>query len=678
MSRIKDGALEMGTSVHEFQLLEQAAEYSNTALSAMTSGMNKLEAALQDAAREGGSSAKKFDDLGINWKKLLGMSIAERFVYISQSIDNLSTSSAEYSKWATIIGEKNMPKLREAAMNAAGGIDGLEESLKRTGEITDRQLEQYDKAINKLQQWKRSLIVTAVSMVDVEQGQRRVMEATALMNGKMSELYSKVPDIASRVKLLTDAWENYSGKKTPEMIAEYNKILAGLTVELDKSTEAQKKATAAKEAELITLGETKDSVAALSKKYGDSASYLQSLISLSNTALGKGADAARVIQNAISAATDAVTKDTAKMTDSLKTPYEKFLEMEKELQRRVDLKIPGADSLIKSFRETNPVIKETQTALKDFDTTLASVDAEAAYIIKLREINTQIKEWSANAAIGSQRAEELGAKMRQAAYEQANAKEMATAEDVKKFIRTPSQVREQDVADITNNQFLKSDEKDTAISEINTGFVTMRNNMIASAEELQNNTNLWGGLRDAAADATVQFNAATNVGQLQKVQASLDATREKYSALGQVGYAAVQSLSAGFARLIVEGGSVKDMLMGVVQMIAQMMIQYALMSAFKSMGFGGMFAGGGDVNPNKLYVVGEKGPELFSPKARGTIINQDQIASKTSGGSGAPVIQFNLSAYDTTGMSQMIDSKTPSIVAQALRQWKYENARGKM
>ena len=46
--------------------------------------------------------------------------------------------------------------------------------------------------------------------------------------------------------------------------------------------------------------------------------------------------------------------------------------------------------------------------------------------------------------------------------------------------------------------------------------------------------------------------------------------------------------------------------------------------------FGGFFAEGGDVSPGKMYVVGEKGPEIFKPKQSGQIIPNDQLPNLKS------------------------------------------------
>jgi hypothetical protein len=43
-------------------------------------------------------------------------------------------------------------------------------------------------------------------------------------------------------------------------------------------------------------------------------------------------------------------------------------------------------------------------------------------------------------------------------------------------------------------------------------------------------------------------------------------------------------------------------------------------TVFSFLGFGGARAGGGDVQPGRAFLVGERGPELFSPRTPGTIV----------------------------------------------------------
>lgn len=66
--------------------------------------------------------------------------------------------------------------------------------------------------------------------------------------------------------------------------------------------------------------------------------------------------------------------------------------------------------------------------------------------------------------------------------------------------------------------------------------------------------------------------------------------------------------------------------------------------------FGGHKAAGGDVSPGKAYLVGENGPELFSPAATGSIIPNNAISS-----SSRPVMinqTFNVQAQDANSFRE--------------------------
>ena len=674
---IKDGATELGTSFKDFQILQTAAEYSSEAMGVLTSALNKLETNLQKARNEGGATAKTFRDMGVSISSLQSMSAGQRFAYIAQDIKKAIDPSARFAEWAELLGAKALPKLKEALDNASVGYDALAKKTAQTGYITDDTIKKYDEVVKRWDRGKKIMVAGIANLVE-EMSLRK-----DIMGGHLDEVADKLQTNQEKVELYMRAMSvmEKSGGWTKEQIQSIEDLAVKynlLASEERFQAQQAENATNANAKQVGTLGDTKDAVSELGKSYGDTSDHLRALWDLFNTVLPRGTESTRVLQDAIDATTAAITKDTERIADSLKTPYEKYLEIVKELEKRKADGIPGAAEVLEAYKKTNPEIKATIESTDKLNQLWASVDEAKAYELGISEINKQIRDLATNSNIATSELVDLEAKLKKQLYEKTNSKAMGKAEDIRKFIQTPAQSKASEVSDINANKFLSDTEKKTAIAEVNDGFVTMRNNMIASADELKNNTELWGGLRDAAAKASTQFEAATTVGELKKVQAGLDQTQSRYAELQYVGNMAIEGLASGFAKLIVEGGSVKDMLGSLVKMIAETMIQMAIIHAIKSTGiFGGMYAGGGDVNPNKLYVVGENGPELFSPKARGTIINQDQIAAKTSGGNNAPVIQFNLSAYDTTGMSQMIDQKTPGIVAQAMNRWRYENSRGK-
>lgn len=77
-----------------------------------------------------------------------------------------------------------------------------------------------------------------------------------------------------------------------------------------------------------------------------------------------------------------------------------------------------------------------------------------------------------------------------------------------------------------------------------------------------------------------------------------------------------------------------------VQQLLQSLVRLAAQSAFRSLFggggvtgllsgvFGGLRAAGGPVEPGRSYIVGEQGPELFTPRQSGTIVPNDAIGGK--------------------------------------------------
>ncbi|MBI1756205.1 MAG: hypothetical protein HYR64_03760 [Fimbriimonas ginsengisoli] len=56
-------------------------------------------------------------------------------------------------------------------------------------------------------------------------------------------------------------------------------------------------------------------------------------------------------------------------------------------------------------------------------------------------------------------------------------------------------------------------------------------------------------------------------------------------------------------------------------------------------GFGGWFAGGGDVFPGRVYGVGERGPELFVPWTSGRILSSNDLRAALAGAGGVQIVQ---------------------------------------
>lgn len=682
MLAIKDGATQLGTSNKDFQVLQYAAEYSEEAMSSVVTVLNKLDQQLQEATNNGGAAAKMFKDIGVNVSELSKLSAGQRFAAIAQDIKSAEDPGARFSQWASILGEKILPKLKEALGNASVGYAELEANTKKIGIVTDESIRKYDQAVKSLEKLKRTAVVAIAGLLDATPAQLGQNLGMYLMDTtkKVEDFGKGGATAAIRLQHLTNALDSFNanfagkGKVPASRLAEYKALMASLTDTINKETAAVKAAEDAAAEHAKTLGETKDEIAAINTQYDSSIQKYEALQKLYSSSANTKAQQ-DVIRAEIQKTSKTMEDEVKRLSESMLTPMQRYNATLAELKQKVALNVAGAKEVLSAFEQTNPAIKEAETATREYNDAMAQTSPALAYAAAIAAVDEQVKKWSDDATIGTQKANEYGAAMKAALA--ANTPAARFTKDYQEYLQTPEQKRQKQIGDI-NASNLSDKDKSAAIYDLDTGFVQMQKQLVEQSREIQNQTNQWTELSNAAKTAETEYNSATTIAELTKTKQALDAVQEQYEFMGEVGSRAVESLSAGFARLIVEGGSVKDMLKGVLQMIAELIIQQAILSMVKSMGFGGMFAGGGDVNPNKYYVVGENGPELFSPKARGTIINDTQIAARSSGGGSAPVIQFNLSAYDTQGMSQMIDSKTPAIIAQAMRTWKYENSRGKM
>jgi phage-related minor tail protein len=75
---------------------------------------------------------------------------------------------------------------------------------------------------------------------------------------------------------------------------------------------------------------------------------------------------------------------------------------------------------------------------------------------------------------------------------------------------------------------------------------------------------------------------------------------------------------------------------------------------------GGALASGGPVAPGQSYLVGEEGPELFTPAGAGTIISNAELKAR-----GAPQVVFNISTPDASSFLKS-QSQIAAMMSRAL------------
>ncbi len=189
----------------------------------------------------------------------------------------------------------------------------------------------------------------------------------------------------------------------------------------------------------------------------------------------------------------------------------------------------------------------------------------------------------------------------------------------------------------------------------------------------------WQVVTDAITDFTEQTNqaekATEKLGDTMK-----DALSEKLKAIPD-------TLSGAFASAIVYGQNLSESLKSLAQDIVYTIVKaWILKSLFGGVGslFGGSIgaasagvgngasasisipglASGGPVSAGKSYIVGEEGPELFSPSSSGSIIPNGTAI----GGGGGDIYNINMTikALDSKDVSQVLSGQRGVIESLAV------------
>jgi hypothetical protein len=171
----------------------------------------------------------------------------------------------------------------------------------------------------------------------------------------------------------------------------------------------------------------------------------------------------------------------------------------------------------------------------------------------------------------------------------------------------------------------------------------------------------------------------------QRIQIAAD-VKKNDEELGKSAREAARILSEGFEDAIFSGKKLSE----VVRQLALDLVKMAFRSTItaplgKALGgffgnlslFGGARAGGGPVGANKSYLVGERGPEIFTPSSAGNVIsNRNSFGGGSGGGS---TYYIDARGADQTGLARlegMIRQTQASIVPMALGAVMNAKARG--
>jgi hypothetical protein len=114
----------------------------------------------------------------------------------------------------------------------------------------------------------------------------------------------------------------------------------------------------------------------------------------------------------------------------------------------------------------------------------------------------------------------------------------------------------------------------------------------------------------------------------------------------------VSGLVSGFSKLVGLISDVVDGIKAIINLVKNNPLVRGISGVIDNI-FGGGRAAGGPVNAGTTYLVGEKGPELFTPSNSGNIIPNNRLG----GASGGNTININVSgAIDPVGVARQIAS----------------------
>lgn len=125
---------------------------------------------------------------------------------------------------------------------------------------------------------------------------------------------------------------------------------------------------------------------------------------------------------------------------------------------------------------------------------------------------------------------------------------------------------------------------------------------------------------------------------------------------------AADNAASAFADMVIDGEASFDKIASsFARMVIEMAAKWAIMRGLESAGLvssgvgaiAGARAAGGPVASGSTYLVGEEGPELFTPRSSGTIIPNNQLATATTGG-GSLTVHINAPGADPAQLRAVV------------------------
>ena len=170
---------------------------------------------------------------------------------------------------------------------------------------------------------------------------------------------------------------------------------------------------------------------------------------------------------------------------------------------------------------------------------------------------------------------------------------------------------------------------------------------------------------------------------MDQLQVRVTALDQPFLKFKEMATTATENLVDGLANAIVQGKSLADVFKNVIKQLVVMILKALFFKAIEiglnavvpglGTAVAGARAGGGNVNHGSSYLVGEKGPEMFTPSQSGRITTNANTFKQQSGGSGQLTNVYNITAPGvsreefTAGLNRSQDGAVSDVRQNKLR-----------
>ena len=310
-------ASRLGITSQSLKALSYSAELAGASANVMNDVLKTLQKNMGDAAMGTGEAAASLKVLGLDADKLAGMSVDDQFKMISEAISKIENPALQAALAAKIFGESS----QEVLDVIRGGNDALEENEKRLKHLQGTTDATDDKAVaDMFDAW------TDVKMaIEGVWEQLSIMLAPALewIGHVLAEMIAWVARAVEWWRKLSEKWRDAIVNASP-LIKWIGKKMGVIKEE----TEAVKKLTAAEK--------------------------LQAVEAL------KTAEAEQKAIEETAKAREALEKKGAKLTESLRSPLEKYNDTVGDLNAMLDAGVISWDTYSKAVAKAQDDIKKSE------------------------------------------------------------------------------------------------------------------------------------------------------------------------------------------------------------------------------------------------------------------------------------------------------------------------------